>query len=134
MFFGGVAVACSSLEPLIERSGDAALFFDPEDTRAIADTIMRLWADPALRATLVCRGTTRVAHLTRERVARVFSAHYRRFLGPCTERRRQGARFKKLCNERSRSVISMVGLAGGRHEIKGNQGSEERFGPTAEIL
>lgn len=62
------------------QAGDAALIFDPEEPRDIADAVSRLWTDDA-RATLAARGRAMVAKFTWERTARNFRAHYRRLAG-----------------------------------------------------
>jgi len=77
-FVAGTPVACSSLDPLVEQAGDAALFFDPHDAAQIADAIRRLWLDILLRDTLVARGKRRAPNFTWERAARIFRSHYRR--------------------------------------------------------
>ena len=55
----GVPVACSDRASLPEVAGDAALLFDPDDPRAIADAIERLLGDPALAARLREAGRAR---------------------------------------------------------------------------
>lgn len=77
-FLAGAPVACSSVTSLPEQAGDAALAFDPLRPEEIADAIIRLWTDEALRSTLVGRGRARVARFGWERTARIFRAHYRR--------------------------------------------------------
>jgi glycosyltransferase involved in cell wall biosynthesis len=85
-FEAGVPVATSSATSLKEQAGDAALFFDPTDVREMADRIVRLWQDDALRAQLAERGRRRVSRFTWDRVARTFRAHYRRIAGrPLTD-------------------------------------------------
>jgi glycosyltransferase involved in cell wall biosynthesis len=67
----GVPVACAASSALPETAGGAALLFDPEDARGIADAIRRLAADADLRADLVARGRARAAGLTWEASARL---------------------------------------------------------------
>ena len=80
-FLAGSPAACSNVTALPEQAGDAALVFDPEDPRAIADAIRRLWGDAELRATLVARASDRVGRFSWDRTARNFRAHYRRIAG-----------------------------------------------------
>ncbi len=80
-FLAGTPVACSAVTSLPEQVGDAALLFDPESPREMADAILRLWTDPGLRATLVERGRVRVSSLSWERTARHFRALYRQISG-----------------------------------------------------
>ena len=59
-----VPTACSSIEPLASIAGDAALQFDPNDPRAIADAMERLVSDDALRDCLIAAGPRRAAQFT----------------------------------------------------------------------
>lgn len=77
----GVPVACSNATSLPEVVGDAALLFDPLDTRAIAGAIDRLLSDGELRRALSERGRARARLFTWERAARVTLASYDRALG-----------------------------------------------------
>ena len=72
----GVAVMCSRAASLPEIAGEAAEYFDPEDVASIAAAIVRVAGDPALRASLVRRGTERVAQFSWERAARETLAVY----------------------------------------------------------
>ena len=74
----GAPVACSSLTSLPEVTGDAAITFDPEKPKEIAEATLRVWRDETLRRTLVERGRTNVARFSWDRTARIFRAHYRR--------------------------------------------------------
>jgi glycosyltransferase involved in cell wall biosynthesis len=85
-FSAGLPVACSTATSLPDLAGDAALLFDPEDTAAIAEAVLRLWTDAELRADLVERGHERSELFSFERTARLFRAHYRRVgLRPLSE-------------------------------------------------
>jgi glycosyltransferase involved in cell wall biosynthesis len=77
----GVPVACSASSSLGEIAGDAALTFDPRDQAAITTALDNLFADPALRASLVERGRARAATFTWERTASGTFASYERALG-----------------------------------------------------
>ena len=77
----GVPVACSDRSSLPEVAGDAALLFDPESPRAIAEAMTALLGDPALAARLREAGRTRAATFTWRRTAEGALASYRRALG-----------------------------------------------------
>lgn len=57
----GVPVLCGHVPSLLELAGDAACFFDNRIPVSIAETIMTLQRDPALRADLIRRGRLRAA-------------------------------------------------------------------------
>lgn len=71
----GVPVACSSAASLPEVAGDAALFFDPRDPRAIAAALARL---PAEAERLRRAGRLRAAEFTWARTASATLDAYRR--------------------------------------------------------
>lgn len=75
----GVPVACSNRSSLPEVAGDAALLFDPFDSRAIADAITKL-LDPATAQCLRQAGRTRAREFTWERCADLTVAAYERTL------------------------------------------------------
>jgi glycosyltransferase involved in cell wall biosynthesis len=79
-FLAGVPAACARVTSLPAQAGDAALLFDPDDTRDIGAALARLWTDADLRATLAARGRAAVERFTWQRTARLFRAHYRRLL------------------------------------------------------
>jgi glycosyltransferase involved in cell wall biosynthesis len=74
-------VACSDLKVLREQAGDAALYFNPTNTDAIANAIARLWSDDSLHQKLSKRARSVSAHYSWEKTARTFRAHYRRLCG-----------------------------------------------------
>ncbi len=80
----GVPVACSNASSLPEVAGDAALLFDPNNDHAIAQALVRLLDDGALRERLIARGRARAREFTWERTARGMLATYARALG-CAE-------------------------------------------------
>jgi glycosyltransferase involved in cell wall biosynthesis len=51
-------------------AGEAALHFDPEDTGAIVDAMIRLTSDGALRAQLSAAGPARASEFSWEAAAR----------------------------------------------------------------
>ena len=55
----GTAVACSNVSSLPEVAGDAAALFDPFDVDEMANTMRRILAAPAQRASLEARGLAR---------------------------------------------------------------------------
>ena len=65
----GVPVLASDRGSLPEVIGNAGLFYDPEDTTAIAACMMRFLADAALRSRLRSAALTRSAEFTWERAA-----------------------------------------------------------------
>jgi glycosyltransferase involved in cell wall biosynthesis len=76
----GVPVACSNAASLPEVAGDAALLFDPRDTRALADALARLLAGGPEVERLRSAGLARAATFTWERTARLTLDSYRRTL------------------------------------------------------
>jgi glycosyltransferase involved in cell wall biosynthesis len=76
----GVPVACSDRSALAEVAGSAALRFDPESPRAIADAITTLLTDPAERERLRRAGPEQARGYTWEATARGVLASYERAL------------------------------------------------------
>jgi len=76
-FSARTPVACSNVTGVPQQAGNAALLFDLRDRSAIADAMIRLWNDEALRAELVRRGEERVSRFTWDRTARTYRALYR---------------------------------------------------------
>jgi glycosyltransferase involved in cell wall biosynthesis len=66
----GVPVITSNTSSLPEVAGDAALLVDPHDVDAIADAMVRLATDEALRADLARRGLENVKRFSWEKCAR----------------------------------------------------------------
>ncbi len=69
-FAHGVPVVCSDRGALGWVAGDAALITDPCSVEAIADAIVRIATDDALRASLRERGLARATDFTPEHTAR----------------------------------------------------------------
>ena len=65
----GISVACSSIPPLREVAGEAALFFDPLKEDSIAEALDRISTDDALRADLAKAGPERARRFTWQRAA-----------------------------------------------------------------
>ena len=76
----GLPVACSNATSLPEVAGEAALYFDPTDTDAMADGIARLLREPGLRERLAAAGREQAAKFTWERAAAGTLASYERAL------------------------------------------------------
>ena len=74
----GVPVACSDRASLPEVAGDAALLFDPEQTRAIAAAITVLATDSDERERLRCAGLEQAARFTWAATARETRRSYER--------------------------------------------------------
>ncbi|MBZ5576384.1 MAG: glycosyltransferase family 4 protein [Acidobacteriia bacterium] len=60
----GVPTACSAIQPVAGIAGDAALRFDPLDPAAIAQAMLRVTDDSALRQTLSAAGPRRAARFS----------------------------------------------------------------------
>lgn len=65
----GAALVSSGRGGLPEATGDAALTADPEQPGALADAILRLARDPALRADLAARGRRHMEGFAMDRTA-----------------------------------------------------------------
>ncbi len=65
----GIPVACSSIPPLREVAGEAALLFDPLDEDSIREALDRICTDDALRARLATAGPERAKQFTWRRAA-----------------------------------------------------------------
>ncbi len=76
----GVPVACSNASSLPEVAGEAALFFDPHDPRALAQALVRLLAGGPDVERLIAAGRARAAQFTWERTALLTLESYRRAL------------------------------------------------------
>jgi glycosyltransferase involved in cell wall biosynthesis len=76
----GAPVLTSNISSLPEVAGDAALLIDPHETQAIAEGLMRLITDSALRDQLIARGYLQAARFTWDRSALELQAIYRRLL------------------------------------------------------
>ncbi len=65
----GTPVAASDSSCLPEVLGEAATYFDPENSEAMAEAMQRVFGDEALRAALAERGRARVARYSWSRCA-----------------------------------------------------------------
>jgi glycosyltransferase involved in cell wall biosynthesis len=74
----GAPVACSNIGSLPEVGGQAVRFFDPRSERQIADTILSMMSDPALRRQLIEAGREHVARFSYARTASETLAAFRR--------------------------------------------------------
>jgi len=78
----GLPVAASDRPPLSEEFGGCYEPFDPEEPEAIAEAVVRLLDDNALRARRIAAGRARAADLTWQRAATETAAVYRDLAGP----------------------------------------------------
>jgi alpha-1,3-rhamnosyl/mannosyltransferase len=76
----GAPVACSNATSLPEVGGDAALYFDPTDTDAITDAMLRLLTDAPLRRRLSERGRRRAERFSWRATAEATLRSYERAL------------------------------------------------------
>ena len=77
----GVPVAVSSIPIMREIAGDAAIYFDPQSSDAIAATLVRVMADAELRDQLRASGLQRVRAFSWENTASATARVYRTLLG-----------------------------------------------------
>jgi glycosyltransferase involved in cell wall biosynthesis len=66
----GVPVMTANNSSLPEVAGDAAILVDPTDVDAIADAMLRLSSDEALRQRLIAAGHANVARFSWQKAAR----------------------------------------------------------------
>jgi glycosyltransferase involved in cell wall biosynthesis len=60
----GTPIVCSRLRPMTDVCGDAAVYFNGEDSGSIADKIYEVLRDPSLRKELTQRGLARAARFS----------------------------------------------------------------------
>lgn len=77
----GTPVASSDVTALPDQVMDAGLLFDATDTKSIADAILRMASDEALREQLRSRAYRRLRDFNSERTAKAYRAIYRRTAG-----------------------------------------------------
>jgi glycosyltransferase involved in cell wall biosynthesis len=77
----GTPVVCSGASSLPEIGGEAARYFDPQDTRAIAAAIRAAWTDAGLRAEMRAQGLVQAGRFSWERTAQETWALYQELLG-----------------------------------------------------
>ncbi|MEJ5207452.1 glycosyltransferase family 1 protein [Denitratimonas sp. CY0512] len=73
----GRPVITSSLSPMPEVAGDAALFVDPFDVQSIRQSVIALMRDAALRDRLVAAGFHNAKRFSSRRVAEHYASIYR---------------------------------------------------------
>ncbi|PWH19406.1 MAG: glycosyltransferase family 1 protein [Ardenticatenia bacterium] len=73
----GTPVVCSNTSSLPEVGGDAAYYFDPRDSAAMAEAIGEVWRDSDLRETMRQNGLMRAAQFSWESAAQKTLAVYR---------------------------------------------------------
>ncbi len=79
-FASGCPAVLSDRSSLPEVAGDAAVYFDPDDTDAIGTAIDRVITDEFLRADLIQKGYRRLADFSAERTATQTLAVYQSLL------------------------------------------------------
>lgn len=77
----GTPVTCSTVTSLPQQAADASLLFDPYSESAIANALVQMHTDPALRDQLKAKGTRRLDDFPWERTARAYRAVYRKAAG-----------------------------------------------------
>jgi glycosyltransferase involved in cell wall biosynthesis len=65
----GTPVVCSAASSLPEVGGDAARYFDPGDTPAMADALLAVWRDAELQEAMRGQGLARAAQFSWQRTA-----------------------------------------------------------------
>ena len=73
----GRPVVTSDRAPMRDVAGDGALLVDPEDPAALRGAVMRLMAEPDLRARLVAAGFANLQRFRPERIAARYAQLYR---------------------------------------------------------
>jgi glycosyltransferase involved in cell wall biosynthesis len=76
----GLPVVCSNASSLPEVAGDAAIYFDPTDTEAMASALQHVLSDAELRARLTAAGRRQAERFSWEATARATLASYDRAL------------------------------------------------------
>ena len=66
----GLPVICSNIPPLKEIYGDAALYFNPNDTFDIAQKVSKVLSDSKTRSFLVARGKEQVKKYSWQKMAK----------------------------------------------------------------
>lgn len=74
----GVPVITSNISSMPEVAGDAAVYMDPYDVQSIADAIVRLHTDTALRKTMAEKGKIQVRKFIGTDLAEQWDAVFRR--------------------------------------------------------
>jgi glycosyltransferase involved in cell wall biosynthesis len=83
MACGTVAIAANTTS-LPEVAGDAAIFVEPTDVKAIAATVRYLYTDSSYRQELVCKGLERVKSFTWESTAQQVASIYEKVFSHST--------------------------------------------------
>jgi glycosyltransferase involved in cell wall biosynthesis len=79
----GTPVVCSRVSSMPELGGEAARYFDPQDTTQIAEAIGRVLRDGDLRADMRQRGLEQAARFSWQRAARETLEVYKRAMCLC---------------------------------------------------
>jgi glycosyltransferase involved in cell wall biosynthesis len=81
----GTPVVCSAASSLPEVGGDAARYFDPNNTEAMADALLAVWQDEGLREAMHERGLARAAQFSWQRAAAETMGIYEQVAGKALE-------------------------------------------------
>ena len=79
-FHFGAPLLASNATSLPEVAGDAALYFDPNDVRDMAEAIVRFYVDPGLATDLAARGRQRLESFSWKTASEETVALYRKCL------------------------------------------------------
>lgn len=79
-FNTGCPVVASGTTSIPEVGGDAALYIDPESVEELAEAMLRVISDPALRESMISLGRARASQFGWDRVAKQTVDIYRRCL------------------------------------------------------
>jgi glycosyltransferase involved in cell wall biosynthesis len=102
----GCPVVCSRAASLPEVCGDAALYFDPQDDRALADAMVRVTHHESVREGLVHRGRQRLELYSWRKAAEAYWSAMADWLGTARVNERTSLRARPTA-----SAAANVGLA-----------------------
>ena len=80
-FAAGCPVVAAKTPALCETGGDCALYFDPHDDLALAETIIALVENPSMSEQNVIRGRARARRYSWQQTARLTAEAYRAIVG-----------------------------------------------------
>jgi glycosyltransferase involved in cell wall biosynthesis len=69
-FYSKVPVACSNISSLPEVAGDAAVYFDPNNSKEIQSAILEILKDQSKKESLVAKGSERLKEFSWDKAAR----------------------------------------------------------------
>ncbi len=124
-FSAGCPVVCSNTTSLPEVAGDAAVLVDPTDIGAMADAMLRMVGDGALRDDLIAKGHGRLGVWTWERSAEALRAAFDRVApatapSPSLASSRVGGTFDREAPAPAASTSSTPSRLGGAFDREGS--------------